>query len=132
MPVTDPVSDMLNRLRNANVARKDQTDVPFSRLKEHIARVLKKEGFVKDYQVIREGVQGNLRIFLKYGPHKEKGITGLKRISKPGLRIYVSKDQIPRIFGGLALVILSTNRGILTDKEARKHGVGGEVLAYVW
>jgi small subunit ribosomal protein S8 len=132
MPTTDPIADMLNRIRNANIARKEQTDVPFSKLKEQIAHILKKEGFIKDYQVVREGSHDVLRIFLKYGSNKERGITGLKRISKPGLRIYVGKDQIPRVFGGLALVILSTNRGILSDKEARKQGVGGEVLCYVW
>src|SRR5438876_1203222 len=132
MPVTDPISDLLTRIRNANTARKDQTEIPFSKLKEQIARILKREGFVKDIQVIREGIQGSLRITLKYGPHKEKGITGIKRISKPGLRVYVGKDQIPKIFGGLATVILSTNKGIVTDKEARQKRLGGEVLCYIW
>ncbi len=132
MPVTDPISDMLTRIRNANIARKDQADVPLSKSKEQIARILKREGFLRDYQVIREGIQGVIRLSLKYGPHKEKGITGLKRISKPGLRVYVNKDEIPRIFGGLALVILSTNKGIVTGDEARKQRLGGEVLCYVW
>lgn len=132
MPVNDPIADMLTRIRNANIARKEQTDVPLSGPKEQIARILKREGFVRDYQVIREGVQGWLRVFLKYGPHKERGITGMKRISKPGLRVYVSKNEVPRVFGGLGVVILSTNQGILTDKEARQQKTGGEVLCYVW
>ncbi len=107
-------------------------DIPASRIKEQIAKVLKKEGFIKDYQVINTGVQGVLRVFLKYGANKERVITGLKRISKPGLRVHVGRHEIPRIFGGLGTVILTTPRGVMTGKQAKKKGVGGEVLAYVW
>ncbi|NDD27180.1 MAG: 30S ribosomal protein S8 [Proteobacteria bacterium] len=133
--MTDPIADMLTRVRNANVAYKDQVDVPFSKIKEQIARVLKREGYVKDFQVINTGVQGVIRLFLKYvdhGPNRERVISGLRRISTPGLRVYVRKTEIPRIFGGLGVVILSTPRGVLTGKQAKKLDVGGEVLAYVW
>ncbi|MBI2264355.1 MAG: 30S ribosomal protein S8 [Armatimonadetes bacterium] len=132
MPVTDPVADLLTRIRNANIANLENVDVPASKIKEQIAKVLKKEGYIKDYQVISGAVQGSIRIFLKYGPNKEKVITGLKRISKPGLRVYVPTADIPRIFGGLGTVIVSTSRGIMTGKQARKLRVGGEVLCYVW
>jgi len=123
---------MLTRIRNANVAFHEQVDVPASRIKEQIARVLKREGFVKDFQVINTGAQGVIRLFLKYGPNRERVISGLKRISSPGLRVYVGKHEIPRIFGGLGVVILSTPRGVVTGKQAKKMDVGGEVLAYVW
>lgn len=132
MGVTDPISDMLTRIRNANTAYHSQVDVPSSKIKEQIAKVLKKEGYVKDYQVINTGVQGVIRIFLKYGPNKERVITGVKRISKPGLRVYVGTHQIPRIFGGLGTVIVTTPKGLMTGKQAKKKGVGGEVLAFVW
>lgn len=132
MPVTDPVADMLTRIRNANTAFLDQVDIPASKIKEQIARVLKKEGFIKEYQVISTGVQGVIRVFLKYGAEKERVITGLKRISKPGLRVYVDQEGIPKIFGGLGTVIMTTPKGVMTGKQARKKGVGGEVLAYVW
>jgi len=132
MPTTDSIADMLTRIRNANTARKEQTDIPLSKFKKQVAAILKAEGFIKDYQVLKEGIQGNLRITLKYGRNKEKSITGLKRISKPGLRVYVPKDEVPKVFGGLGLVILSTNKGVLSDKDARQAGVGGEVLCYVW
>lgn len=132
MAVTDPIADMLTRIRNANVAYLSQVDIPASKMKEQIAKVLKKEGFIKDYQVINTGVQGVLRVFLKYGANKERVITGLKRISKPGLRVHVGIHEIPRIFGGLGTVILTTPRGVMTGKQAKKKGVGGEVLAYVW
>jgi len=129
---TDPIADMLTRIRNANSAQHRQVDIPASKIKEQLAKVLKKEGFIKDYQVINTGVQGVIRIFLKYGPQKERVITGLKRISKPGLRVYVGKEEIPNIFGGLGTVIMTTPRGVMTGKQAKKKGVGGEVLAYVW
>lgn len=130
--MTDPIADMLTRIRNANVAFHEQVDVPASRMKEQIARVLKREGFVKDFQVINTGVQGVIRLFLKYGPGRERVLAGIKRISSPGLRVYVGKREIPRIFGGLGVVIMSTPRGVLTGKQAKKLDVGGEVLAYVW
>jgi len=132
MGMTDPIADMLTRIRNANIAYHEQVDIPASKAKEQIARVLKKEGFVKDFQVINTGVQGVIRIFMKYGPNKERIISGVKRISKPGLRVYVGKEEIPRIFGGLGVVLMSTPRGIMTGKQAKKQGVGGEVLCYIW
>lgn len=132
MGMTDPIADMLTRIRNANVAYHEQVDIPASRSKEQIARVLKKEGFVRDFQVLNTGVQGVLRVFMKYGPNKEKILLGIKRISKPGLRVYVGKEEIPRIFGGLGVVIMSTPKGIMTGKQAKQTGVGGEVICYVW
>jgi small subunit ribosomal protein S8 len=130
--MTDPIADMLTRIRNANVAYHEQVDVPASKIKEQIARVLKREGFVKDFQVINTGVQGVIRLFLRYGPGRERVISGIKRISTPGLRVYVGRHEIPRIFGGLGVVILSTPRGVVTGKQAKKLEVGGEVIAYVW
>lgn len=132
MAVTDPIADMLTRIRNANSAFHSQVDIPASKIKEQMAKVFKREGFIRDYQVINTGVQGVIRVFLKYGAGKEKVIHGIKRISKPGLRVYVGKHEIPRIFGGLGTVILTTPRGVLTGKQAKKKGVGGEVLAYLW
>ncbi len=132
MPTTDPIADMLTRIRNANKARHDQCDIPASKVKEEIAKLLKNEGYIKDYQRIRSGAQGVLRITLKYSDDGSGVITGLKRISKPGLRKYAGKAEIPRIYGGMGTVIMSTPRGIMTGKSARKQGVGGEVLAYVW
>jgi small subunit ribosomal protein S8 len=132
MGMTDPIADMLTRIRNANVAYHEQVDIPASKSKEQIARVLKKEGFVRDFQVLNTGVQGVLRVFMKYGPNKEKILLGVKRISKPGLRVYVGKEEIPRIFGGLGVVIMSTPKGIMTGKQAKMTGVGGEVICYVW
>lgn len=132
MPTTDPIADMLTRIRNANTAVHDQVDIPASKLKEQIARVLKREGFIKDFQVIQTGVQGVIRVFLKYGPDRERVINGIKRVSRPGLRVYVGTEEIPRIFGGLGTVVMSTPKGVLTGKQARRMGIGGEVLAYVW
>jgi small subunit ribosomal protein S8 len=132
MTVTDPIADMLTRIRNANTAFFEQVDIPASKMKEQLAKVLKKEGFIKDYQFINTGVQGVIRVFLKYGPNRERVITGLKRISKPGLRVYVGKNEVPRIFGGLGTVIITTPKGVMTGKQAKKKGCGGEVLAYVW
>lgn len=132
MVVTDPIADMLTRIRNAQVARHESVDVPASNMKKAIAQILLSEGYIKGYTVIDDGVQGVIRINLKYGANKTKVITGLKRISKPGLRVYARKDQIPRVLGGLGIAILSTSKGVMTSREARAQGVGGEVLAYVW
>ncbi|ADL06924.1 30S ribosomal protein S8 [Thermosediminibacter oceani] len=132
MAITDPIADMLTRIRNANDAGHPTVEIPCSKIKRAIAETLKEEGFIQDYEVIEDGKQGIIKIHLKYGPNKEKVITGIKRISKPGLRIYVRKDQIPRVLGGLGIAILSTSKGIMTDKKARKEGVGGEVICYVW
>jgi small subunit ribosomal protein S8 len=129
---TDPIADMLTRIRNANTANHKTVDVPASRTKQAIAQILKDEGFIEDYERLTEGPQGTLRIALKYGPEKEKVITGLRRISRPGLRVYTGKTEIPRVLGGLGLVIISTPQGIMSGKRAKKAGVGGEVLAYVW
>lgn len=132
MAHTDPVADMLTRIRNGNMVQKESVDVPASRIKEEIATVLKDEGFIKDYQRIAKGPQGTLRLYLKYAKGGQKVISGLKRISKPGLRVYVKKDEIPKVLGGLGIAILSTSKGIMTDKNARKTGIGGEVVCYVW
>jgi small subunit ribosomal protein S8 len=132
MATTDPIADMLTRIRNANTAYHEHVDIPSSKIKEQMAKVLKKEGYIKDYQVINTGIQGVIRVFMKYGPDKERVITGIKRISKPGLRVYVNKNEIPRILGGLGTVVMTTPKGLLTGKQAKTKGVGGEVLAYVW
>lgn len=132
MVMTDPIADFLTRIRNANIAYKETVEIPASRMKRAIAEILKEEGFIKDYEYIEDGKQGVIRIYLKYGPNKEKVITGLKRISKPGLRVYVGKEEIPKVLGGLGIAIISTSKGIMTDKKARKEGVGGEVICYVW
>jgi small subunit ribosomal protein S8 len=132
MAVTDPIADMLTRIRNANTANHKTVDVPSSRSKTAIAKILMDEGFIANYRRVDEGPQGTLRIELKYGPEKEKVITGLRRISRPGLRVYTGKTEIPRVLGGLGLVIISTPQGIMSGKRAKKAGVGGEVLAYVW
>ena len=131
--MTDPIADMLTRIRNANTAKHDTVDVPSSKMKLAIADILLEEGYIKKYDLIDEGNFKTIRITLKYGADKnEKIISGLKRISKPGLRVYAGKDELPRVLGGLGIAILSTNQGIITDKEARKLQVGGEVLAFVW
>ena len=133
MSMSDPIADMLTRIRNANAAKHDTVDVPASKMKTAIADILFKEGYIAKYTVMEDGTKKNLHITLKYGADKnEKIITGLKRISKPGLRVYVNKDELPRVLGGLGVAILSTNQGVITDKEARKLQVGGEVLAFVW
>ena len=133
MAMTDPIADMLTRIRNANTAKHDTVDVPASKIKLAIAEILLKEGFIKSYEVVEDGMFKTIKITLKYGKDKtEKIITGLKRISKPGLRVYAGKDELPRVLGGLGIAIISTNKGIVTDKEARKLQVGGEVLAFVW
>jgi small subunit ribosomal protein S8 len=132
MPVTDPVADMLTRIRNALVAKHETVDVPASNLKKAIAQILLQEGFIKGCEFIDDGVQGTLKIKLKYGPNYEKVIRGLKKISKPGLRVYARHDQLPRVLGGLGIAIVSTSKGVLTDAQARKEAVGGEVIAYIW
>lgn len=130
--MTDPIADMLTRIRNGNNAKHDTVDIPASNIKKEIAQILLDEGYIKGFDVIDDGKQGIIRIELKYGKHNEKVLSGIKRISKPGLRVYVKSDEIPRVLGGLGIAILSTSKGIMTDKEARKEGVGGEVLCYVW
>ena len=133
MTMSDPIADMLTRIRNANTSKHDTVDVPASKMKLAIADILVKEGYVAKYDLVEDGAAKNIRITLKYGKDKnEKIISGLKRISKPGLRVYAGKDEIPSVLGGLGIAILSTNQGIVTDKEARKLQVGGEVLAFVW
>ena len=133
MTTSDPIADMLTRIRNANTAKHDIVDVPSSKMKLAIAEILLKEGYIKKYDIVEEGNFKTIRITLKYGEDKDvKIISGLKRISKPGLRVYAGKDELPRVLGGLGIAIISTNNGVLTDKEARKAGVGGEVLAFVW
>ncbi|MDR7567547.1 MAG: 30S ribosomal protein S8 [Armatimonadota bacterium] len=130
--VTDPIADMLTRIRNANAAGHEEVQVPASRLKAEIARILKEEGFIADYQVEPDGKQGILYIRLRYGPKKQRILLGLRRVSKPGRRIYVRRDRLPRVQGGLGIAILSTSRGVMTDKQARAAGVGGEVICFVW
>ena len=130
--VTDTIADMLTRIRNANQMRYEQVNVPASNVKKEIARILKEEGFIKDYKVVDDNVQGTIELTLKYTDKKERVITGLKRISKPGLRVYVQKDEVPQVLNGLGIAIISTSKGIMTDKEARKENIGGEVLAYIW
>ena len=133
MMTSDPIADMLTRIRNANTAKHDTVDIPASKIKVAIAGILLDEGYITKYDIIEDGNFKTIRIRLKYGADKnEKIITGLKRISKPGLRVYAGKDELPRVLGGLGIAILSTNQGIITDKEARKLQVGGEVLAFVW
>jgi small subunit ribosomal protein S8 len=132
MSLSDPISDMLTRVRNAHSAEKETVDMPHSRVKGEIARILKREGYVRDFTVEGAGGKRTLRVFLKYGPDGEKGIAGLRRVSKPGLRRYKGSEQMPRVLGGMGLAIVSTSSGILTDAEARRQKVGGEVLCYVW
>jgi small subunit ribosomal protein S8 len=132
MVTTDPIADMLTRIRNANVSLHEQVDVPLSKMKERVAKVLKREGFIKDYQVIQTGPQGVLRIAMKYTQDRSRVINGLTRVSKPGLRRYVGSGEIPSLYGGMGVVVLSTPKGVMTGRKARKQGVGGEVLAYVW
>ena len=133
MTMSDPIADMLTRIRNANTAKHDTVDIPASKMKNAIVEILLEEGYIEKYEIVKEGNFGTIRVTLKYGADKnEKIITGIKRISKPGLRVYAGKDEIPRVLGGLGTAILSTNQGVITDKEARKLGVGGEVLCFVW
>ena len=132
MTMTDPIADMLTRIRNANVVKHETVDVPASNMKKELARILLEEGFIRGYDVIEDGKQGIIRIQLKYGQTGERVISGLKRISKPGMRAYADKHEVPRVLNGLGISIISTSKGILTDKQARNEGVGGEVICYVW
>ena len=132
MQITDPVADMLTRIRNANTAKHESVDVPASNLKKAIAKILLDEGYIKSYEVVEDGTQGIIRIQLKYLAGKEKVISGLRRVSKPGLRVYAGADELPRVLKGLGIAIISTSKGVMTDKTARANHVGGEVLAFVW
>ena len=132
MTMTDPIADMLTRVRNANSAFKDSTTIPSSTKVVEIARILKEEGYVEDYQVVSGSPQDTLEVTLKYGPRRERTIKGIRRISKPGLRVYAKKDELPRVLGGLGVAVISTSSGVMTDKQARVAGVGGEVVAYIW
>lgn len=132
MTMTDPIADMLTRIINANVVKHETVDVPASNMKKELARILLEEGFIRGYDVIEDGKQGIIRIQLKYGQTGERVISGLKRISKPGMRVYADKHEVPRVLNGLGISIISTSKGILTDKQARKENVGGEVICYVW
>jgi small subunit ribosomal protein S8 len=132
MVVTDPIADFLTRIRNANMIYMDKVEIPASKTKMGMANILKEEGFIKDVEYIEDGKQGVIRLYLKYGEGKEKVITGLKRISRPGLRVYAKKDELPKVLGGLGIAIISTSSGLMTDKRARKSGFGGEVLCYIW
>lgn len=132
MTMSDPVADMLTRIRNANMVRHEKLEVPASNMKREIAEILKREGFVRDVEFVKDNKQGIIRIFLKYGQNNERVITGLKRISKPGLRVYAKTNEVPKVLNGLGIALVSTSHGVLTDKEARAKQVGGEVVAYVW
>ena len=132
MQITDPVADMLTRIRNANCAKHESVDVPASNLKKAIAQILLDEGYIKSFQIVEDGTQGVIRITLKYLAGKEKVISGLRRVSKPGLRVYAGADELPRVLKGLGIAIISTSKGVMTDKAARANHVGGEVLAFVW
>lgn len=133
MTMSDPIADMLTRIRNANIAKHDKVDVPTSIMKKSISEILLKEGYIKGFEVVGDGVKSTLRITLKYGRDKnEKVISGIKRISKPGLRVYADVDNLPKVLGGLGTAVISTNKGVITDKEARELGVGGEVIAFIW
>ncbi|WP_350343823.1 30S ribosomal protein S8 [Proteinivorax tanatarense] len=132
MTMTDPIADMLTRVRNANMALHNTLEVPGSNMKRSLAQILKDNGFIKDFEWIEDGKQGVIKIHLKYGPDRQRVITGLKKISKPGLRVYASKDELPKVLGGLGVAVISTSKGLMTDKEARKENVGGEVVCYIW
>ena len=132
MVMTDPIADMLTRLRNANSVLHDKVEIPGSKIKRAIAAVLKEEGFIRDFTFMEDNKQGMLVLTLKYGPEREKVISGIKRISKPGLRMYAKSVELPRVLGGLGIAIISTSKGIMSDKKARQAGLGGEILAYVW
>lgn len=132
LSMSDPIADFLTRIRNAGMVYHDKVEVPSSRIKKEIAELLKAEGYIKDVEYIADDKQGVLRLYLKYGPNRERVITGLKRISRPGLRIYAKKDEMPKVLGGLGIAVISTSKGIMTDKKARKEGLGGEVISYIW
>lgn len=130
--MTDPIADMLTRIRNGNDAKHSSVDIPASNIKKDLAGILVEEGFIKSFDVIDDGKQGVIRVELKYGQNKEKVMSGIRRISKPGLRVYVKADEVPKVLGGLGIAIVSTSKGIMTDKSARKENIGGEVICYVW
>ena len=133
MSMSDPIADMLTRIRNGNTAKHDKVDVPVSKMKKAIADILTNEGYIKGYEIVEDGVKSTMTITLKYGKDKnEKVITGIKRISKPGLRVFAGKDELPKVLGGLGTAVISTSQGLMTDKEARVKGVGGEVVAFIW
>ena len=132
MVVTDTIADMLTRIRNANQMRYQEVSVPASNLKVSLAKILKEEGFIEDYKIVNDNVQGTIELTLKYGQNKERVITGLKRISKPGLRVYAKAGEVPKVLNGLGIAVISTSHGVMTDKEARKENLGGEVLCYIW
>ena len=132
MQITDPIADMLTRIRNAGSARHETVDIPNSKMKKAIAEILLEEGYIKSFQLIDDGTQGVIRVTLKYLPGKEKAIQGLRRVSKPGLRVYAGADELPQVLRGLGIAIISTSKGIMTDKKARELNVGGEVLAFIW
>ncbi len=132
MQITDPIADMLTRIRNANSAKHDTVDIPASNMKKAIADILLEEGYIKSFQIINDGMQGIIRITLKYNAGKEKVISGLRRVSKPGLRVYAGADELPSVLRGLGIAIISTSKGVMTDKKARSEHIGGEVLAFVW
>ena len=132
MTISDPIADMLTRIRNANIVKHESLEIPASNIKRDIAEILKNEGFIKNVEYVEDDKQNIIRVFLKYSENGERVITGLKRISKPGLRVYAKKDELPKVLNGLGVALISTSEGVLTDKEARNKNVGGEVLAYVW
>ena len=132
MTMTDPIADMLTRIRNANTAGHSTVEIPASKMKKSIAGILKEEGYIEDFEVIEDNKQGVIKVTMKYGPDKERVISGIKKISKPGLKVYAKADDVPKVLGGLGIAIISTSNGLITDKQARKLGVGGEVICYVW
>lgn len=132
MVMTDPIADFLTRIRNANTVYMEKVEIPASKTKLNLANILKDEGYIKDVEYIEDGKQGFLRLYLKYGANREKVLSGLKRISRPGLRVYAQKDELPRVLGGLGIAVISTSKGLMTDKDARKAGIGGEVMCYIW
>ena len=132
MSMTDPIADILTRIRNANMVYQEKVDIPASKLKQEMARVLKEEGFIKNYKYIEDRKQGIIRIYLKYGPNRERVIQGLRRVSKPGLRTYAGKKKIPRVLGGLGIAIVSTSKGVMTGKQCRRARIGGEILCHIW
>lgn len=129
---SDPIADFLTRIRNAGMVYHDKVEIPGSNIKKALAELLKQEGFIKDYEYIEDSKQGVIRVYLKYGPNRERVITGLKRISRPGLRVYAKKDEIPKVLGGLGVAVISTSKGIMPDRQARSEGLGGEVICYIW
>lgn len=132
MVMTDPIADMLTRIRNASSVNHEHVEIPASKMKQELARIFKEEGYIRDYKVIQGDKHPAIRIYLKYGPNKTRVISGIRRISKPGLRVYAGKNEIPKVLGGLGVAVLSTSKGVLSDRQARNEGVGGEVICYVW